>query len=133
MGYPYHRFIDQTVLDTFKCVMCNNVLKNTKVLSCEDFCCESCLEFYENEERFPCPKCGKVVDKISTKDPPRVFYSFYSSLRIRCEYDACEMVCGITEIAEHEKDCTHNPINIFYCENCKYKYSINMYDYSMII
>ena len=125
MGYAFDRFISQSDLEAFKCSVCSEVVKDPKKLGCDHMVCNLCLQNLDDDysEGLQCNQCLKIVKIDEAVDPPRMFLNFYSPKELRCVFDACSTVCRILEIDKHEEDCIHNPVNVVFCESCKFSYS----------
>jgi len=70
----------------------------------------------EQESSFPCPKCSKETNKSDAKEPPKIYGRYHGMLRIHCEFSPCDFVCELKDIAEHEPQCEHNPVNSIFCD-----------------
>ena len=99
------------------CFICKQVISEFRLLSCQHYFCRECIENSLSSAK-SCPEC-----LFSYADKQYVIYETkslfmaraFSSLKIKCVYEKCAIICTYDELIAHEKLCGEKKIQ---CQRC---------------
>ena len=110
-GYEDDRF-ENPVSQNFHCPICLKVFKDPVTCQRNQHCfCRSCITRHlTNSET--CPSCKEELTLKTLTQPPRIFMSCFSELKIRCDYinRGCQRFVQLGDLKTHVKDCDFTPV-----------------------
>ena len=98
------------------CFICKQVILEIRVLSCQHYFCRECIDNSLCSAKF-CPEClTSYADKHVIYQAGSLFMTrAFSSLKIKCVYEKCDVICAYDELVTHEKICGEKTIQ---CQRC---------------
>ena len=110
-GYEDDRF-ENPVSQNYHCAICLNVFKDPVTCQRNQHCfCRSCITRHLTNSQL-CPSCMEELTLETLTQPPRIFMSCFSELKIRCDYfnRGCQEFVQLGDLETHVKDCGFTPV-----------------------
>ncbi len=119
------RFVDQSLLHNFTCLVCLMVVKDPDIVEhsdCKRLFCRPCLEpiAYTSNK---CPACSQCVSGKMDKMNYIVRDMVYSKLVMKCSNQGCFEQFPLSQREHHEVH--HCPFRMVICVDCRKRISID--------
>jgi len=110
MGYDIHRFLKGSVKEEFSCIICQDVLKEPKMIDkCEHIFCSTCILEWISCKGI-CPVDRQTISVQQLREPIRSFRSLLGQLEISCDFATfgCNEYVKLDDLERHVANCSYN-------------------------
>ena len=120
----------KSVVERCICSICNELVEDPILLTCEHFYCRSCIYLKiteddpeSSEKTVKCPDCKVEFNPSTDVKPPSLFMrNVLAAIRVRCSLDGCEVTMPYNSLREHVNECLLNPDLETECTFCHVVY-----------